>query len=300
VAKRKKKPTTAKKPPKKPPKKPTKKPTKKTDAPPKKGTAKEKPSDKPKDGAKLGGAAEPDRAASRAGAATLLPPTRPRTTTRSQKTGGTASGPVTSSDRDTPAIDAVRMINNADRVTGGSCPMQTGEHAPPTHAVQIAEGAAEQEDRLEEIAPHLSDADKDDLLRAALWLADRARLPRAAIVGRALHELKSFTEADASSRGTADQICEKINHHNNAHLSKAIQRVRSSSKDPAHISAALAGHLKRAWLVLQELKVLKAAYRSGVYLNGVGQRVFDGFPDWNKPDEKLPEKLTRPPKRSRS
>ncbi len=289
MAKRKKKSATSKKPAKK-----------KANARPKKEAAAQKPSNKRKDGAKRGGTAEPDRAASRAGAATLLPPTRLRTTPRSQGTAGTVNEPVKSSDRDIAAIDAARVINNADRGLGGSCPMQTGEHAPPTHAVQIAEGAAEQEDRLEEIAPHLWDADKDDLLRAALWLADRARLPRAAIVGRALHELKSFTEADASSRGTADQICEKINRHNNAHLSKAIQRVRSSSKDPAHISAALAGHLKRAWLVLQELKLLKAAYRSGVYLDGVGQRVFDGFPDWNKPDEKLPEKLTRPPKRSRS
>jgi hypothetical protein len=178
--------------------------------------------------------------------------------------------------------------------------MPTGENAPPTNAVQIAKDVAEQEDRLEEISSNLSDANNDELLQAALWWADGARLPRAAIVGRALHALKSFTEADASSRGTNDQICEKINRHNKAHLSEAIQRVRSSSKEPTKISAALANHLKRALLVLQELKLLKAAYRAGVYLDGAGKRVFKDFPDWNKPDEDLPERLTRPPRRSRS
>jgi hypothetical protein len=290
VAKRKKQPAATKKPVKK---------KAKAIAPPRKRTPAKKQADKPKGRATRGGAAEPNRAAVRAASATILPPNRPRTTTRSQDIEAATGDKITTSDGGIAAIDAARAVSNADRVAGGSCPTQTGEHAPPTHLTRIANGVAEQEDRLEEIAPHLSNADKDVILRATLWWVDRARLPRAAIVGRALHELKSFTEADASSRGTTDQICEKIHCRNKAHLSKAIQRVRSSSKKPSHISAALAGHLQRAWAILQELKMLKGAYRSGVYLVGSGQHLFDGFPDWNKPDEKLSEKLIRPPKKPR-
>ncbi len=293
MAKRKKKPTTAKKSAKK------KKKTKAI-APPRKRTHAKKQSDKPKGRPKRGGTAEPDRAVTRAGSATLLPPNRPRPTTRSQNIGAAAGNKVTTSDRDIAAIDAARAFSNADRIAGGSCPMQTGEHAPPTHLDQIAEGVAEQEDRLEEVAPHLVDADEDELLRMALWWAGRARLPRAAIVGRALHDLKSFNEELASKRGTADKICREIRRRNRLHLRKEIHDNLDSEKDQEDIDSALAGLLNTACAVLEKLRLLQAAPHAGVYLIGRGPKVFKGFPDWSKVDEPWPEKPTRPPRRPRS
>lgn len=288
MAKRKKKPAAKKKPVKKP----------KAIAPPRKRKHTKKQSDKPKGRAKRGGTAEPDRAVTRAGSATLLPPNRPRHTTRSQNIGAAAGNKVTTSDRDIAAIDVARAFSNADRIAGESCPMQTGEHAPPTHLDRIAEGVAEQEDRLEEVAPHLVDADEDELLRAALWWAGRARLPRAAIVGRALHVLGSITEK-AAKDGTAAAICLKIKDKNPAHLREPIKRVMASGKGSAVIDSALAGHLYTAWAVLEKLNLLRAAPNAGVYLVGRGPKVFNGFPDWNTVDDPWPTQPTRPPRTPR-
>ncbi len=290
MAKRKKKPAATKKPVKK----------KKASATPRKRTPAKKQSEKPKDAAKRGGAAEPSRAAGRAGSATLPPPTRPRTTTHNQRAGGTARELVTSSDPDTTVIDAVRALNNADRVAVGSCPMQTGEHAPPTNAVQLAKNVAENEDRLEGIAPDLVDANKDEVLRKALWWAGTARLPRAAIVGLALHELESFTEEFASKRGTAVAICVKIHDRNAAHLRVVTRKALQSKQKQERIDAALVGHLNKAWAVLEKLDLLRAAPRAGVYLIGRGEKVFKGFPQWTDVDEPWPKKPTRPSKRPRS
>jgi len=178
--------------------------------------------------------------------------------------------------------------------------MQTGEHAPPTHLDRIAEGVAEQEDRLEEVAPQLVDADKDDLLRAALWWAGRRRQPRAAIVGRALRDLQSFTEELAYKRGTADRICRKIRNENRLQLSPKIHAHLDSKKDQELIDSALVGALNPSWAVLEKLGLLRAAPRAGVYLIGRGPTVFHGFPEWTDVDEPWPKKPTRPPKRPRS
>jgi hypothetical protein len=192
------------------------------------------------------------------------------------------------------------MINHADRALGGSCPTQTGEHAPPTRAAQIAEGAAEQEDRFEEITDDLTDADKDEAARRALWWAGTARLPRAAIVGRALHDLKSFTEELASKRGTAVTICFEIQKQNVAHLRATILDALASTQPQERIDSKLVEALNRAWAVLEKLGYLRAAPRAGVYLNGLGQKIFNGFPDWEAVDEPWPEKPTRPQTRPRS
>lgn len=290
MAKRKKKPAATKTPVKK---------KAKAIAPPRKRTPAKKQSEKPKGRAKRGGTTEPKRAAARAGSATLLPANRSRTTTRSQSIGASAGDKVTTSDGGIAAIDAVRAASNADRIAGGSCPMQTGEHAPPTRLDQIAEGVAEQEDRLEEVAPQLVDADKDDLLRGALWLTGRRRQPRAAIVGRALHELQSFTEELAYKRGTADRICRKIRHENHLQLNPRIRAHLDSKKDQELIDSALVSALNPSWAVLEKLGLLRAAPRAGVYLIGRGPKVFDGFPEWTDVDEPWPEKPTRPPRRPR-
>jgi hypothetical protein len=285
-----------KKPAKRATKKPTKQATKKTTKRADKKTTKRATKKPPPRKTTRGhGAAEvPGRAASRI-AVTAVTPT-PSRSRASRGSSTAAEPPAAHSIDDLPLddIDVMRIVNNLDRKPGDEFPRPHHRGGPSPGSISLVEDTLEREARLDKAAPRLSTGSEAELLQSALWIAGGVRLPRAAIVGRALHELKSFTEADASSRGTADQICEKINHHNKAHLSKAIQEVRSSSKNPTEISASLAGLLKRAWLVLQELKLLKAAYRSGVYLDGLGQRVFDGFPDWNKPDEKLPKRLIRP------
>ena len=289
MAKQKKKSATSKKPAKK-----------KAKARPKKNTSAKKPSTKRNKGEKRRGATAPDKAASRAGSATLLPPMRPRTKDRSQEKSDTAGKAVVTSDRGIAAIDASRTISHVDLAAGGSCPTQTGEHTPPIHAARIAQETHEQEDRLDEVAPRLVDANKDELLRAALWWAGTARKPRAAIVGRAMHDLKSFKEEVAFRRGTADQICREIRKRNPLHLRVQIHAQLDSKKDQEDIDSALVGLLNKAWAVLQKLDLLRAAPRAGVYLIGRGRNVFKGFPEWSKPDERMPKKPTRPSRRPRS
>ena len=239
------------------------------------------------------------RAASRAGAVTLLPPVRPRGPKSSPDAKVTVAS-ATTSDRDIAGADDLRLIMRLDKAEGEACPTQTGKDAPASHAHKIADGVAEQEDRLEQIAPSLADADEDELLQAALWWVGRARLPRAAIVGRALHDLKSFTEELASKRGTADTICREIRKRNSLHLRAEILEKLDSTKNAEDVDSALAGLINSAWAVLEKLKLLRAAPRAGVYLIGRGQKVFKNFPNWNKADEPWPEKPTRPPRRPRS
>ncbi len=293
MAKRKKKSATSKKPAKK-------KAKKKVNDRAEKNTSAKKSSTKRNRNEKRPGTAAPDKAASRAGSATLLPPMRPRTKDRSQEKRDTAGKAVATSDRSIAAIDVLRRMIHVDQAAGGSCPTQTDEHSPPTHTLQIAEGVDEQEDRLEEARPLLVDANKDELLQAALWWAGRKRQPRAAIIGRALHELQSFTEELAYKRGTADGICRKIRQHNHLQLSPKIRAHLDSKKDQEQIDSALVGALNPSWAVLEKLGLLRAAPRAGVYLIGRGPTVFDGFPDWTTLDEKFPKKPTRPPRRPRS
>jgi len=230
----------------------------------------------------------------------LLPPTRPRVKDRTQEKRGTAGKAGATSDRSIAAIDDLRTITHVDQAAGASCPTQTDEYAPPTRAAQIAEGVAEQEDRLEQVTPVPVDTSKDELLRLALWWAGRRRQPRAAIVGRALHDLQSFTEELAYDRGTADRICRQIRRRNPLHLKPRLHAQLDSKKDQELIDSALVGVLNPSWAVLEKLGLLRAAPRAGVYLIGRGPTVFDGFPDWTTLDEKFPEKPTRPPRRPRS
>ena len=292
MARRRKKPAT--------PKKPVKKKKKKATAQQKRKKPSRKPRAKRKKGVTRRDSTTPGKAASRVGSATLVPPKRPRTKPRSHETKGTEGEAVTTSDRDIAGIDDLRVINRVDQAAGGSCPTQTDEHALPIHATQIAKGADEKEDRLEEIADELADADKVKVDRHAVWWTGTARLPRAAIVGRALHDLKSFSEELASKRGTAAGICLKINDENPEHLREAIKRAMVSGKDSDVIDAALIGLLNKACAVLQKQGYLDSAPRAGFYLNSDGQMVFKGFPDWKTVDEPWPNKPTRPPSKPRS
>jgi hypothetical protein len=200
-------------------------------------------------------------------------------------------------------INIVRLINNMDRKEHQREPLQTGVDKPPEHIGQVADGVAEQEDRLELIAPELTNADTNKLLQLSLWWAGGMRLPRAAFVGRALHELKSIDEELAPIRGTADKICQRIRRNNanqlRLRITQVMDRHSKGTMSAEDAASALVGHLNKTWAVLEALGLLKAAYPAGVYLVGDGLTVFDGFPDWKKVDDKLPKKPARPPKTPR-
>lgn len=191
-------------------------------------------------------------------------------------------------------IDSMRVVNNLDCKPGDEFPRQHQRGEPPPGSAALIEYKTERERRLAEAAPHLHTGIEADSYRQALWVAGGVRLPRAAIVGRALHVLGSTSEREARLDGTAEQICTKIRGHNSAHLRPKIIKALDSGLDPDVISAKLVGFLNSAWAVLEELQLLKAAYGAGVYLVGLGPKVFDGFPDWSRPDDKPPKKPTRP------
>jgi len=201
-------------------------------------------------------------------------------------------------------LDRVRLINNMDRTEHQREPLQTGVDRPAEHAGQVADGVAEQEDKLDLIAPELTNAGTNKLLQLSLWWAGGMRLPRAAFVGRALHELKSIDEELAPIRGTADKICQRIRRNNanqlRLRITQVMDRHSKGTMSTEDAASALVGFLDKTWAVLEALGLLKAACPAGVYLVGDGLTLFDGFPDWKKVDDKLPKKPTRPSRRMRS
>ena len=240
------------------------------------------------------------RAASRSGGASVLTRRRTSTPTRDRESPDAASESTIVADPGIAASDSLRLITNVDRGEGQPYPTQASDSAPPTRAIEMAAGIAEQEDRLEAVAPLLAGVGTVELLQRLLWWVGTPRKPRAAIVGRALHDLQSFTEELAFKRGSAAAVSQRINDKNPDHLREPIRRAMTSGKKSAEIGAALIGHLNKAWAVLEKIGLLRAAPSAGVDLIGDGLKVFDGFPDWETPDEELPTKLTRPPTRPRS
>jgi hypothetical protein len=191
-------------------------------------------------------------------------------------------------------IDNMRLINNLDMAAGSDHPEPSREHGPPPDVASLMASLEQKDRQLEEIEDRLKRAPKPETYRLSLWWAGGVRLPRPAIVGRALHETKSFSEEKASKNGSANVICQKIADNNRAHLSSAIQRAMAPGLKSKVRIAKLVGLLNRAWAVLEALELLKAAEGGGVYLVGQGPAVFDGFPDWSQPDEKPPKKPSRP------
>ncbi len=194
-------------------------------------------------------------------------------------------------------IDFMRLVNNLDCRPGSAFPGQHQRGEPSPVSTSLVEDTFKRERRLDEAAPYLGTGSEAELLQLALWVAGGVRLPRAAIVGRALQELDSTSEHLAKAKGTADRICSRIRRQNPAHLRNAIIKAMDSGLDAEVISGKLVGHLRSAWAILEKLRLLKAAYGAGVYLVGLGPKVFDGFPDWATPDEPMPKKPTRPKKR---
>ena len=299
MARRKTKPARARKPAKKPKPKVRGKKARRTKGP-SKAAGEKKKEKKRGEGAGKEKAAATRHAASRSGGASVLTRSHTSTPTRHRGSPDAASESTAAPDRGIAASDSVRLITNADRGEGQPYPTQASDSAPPTHAMEMAAGIAEQEDRLEAVAPLLADADTVELLQRLLWWVGNPRKPRAAIVGRALHDLQSFTEELAYRRGSAAAVSHRINDKNPDHLREPIRRAMTSGKKSAEIGAALIGHLNKAWAVLEKIGLLRAAPSAGVYLIGRGVKVFDGFPDWETPEEEFPTKLTRPPRRPRS
>lgn len=238
----------------------------------------------------------------KAAALTTSPPAT--TTCKPNKIHGGNSNTLSTSAGRNPLeqTDSVRLINRACLESGEVIPTQVneGESEKLSGIQTIAEGVPQREQQLEEIAPRTVDADKESNQKEALWWAGTARLPRAAIVGLALHELESFTEELASKRGTAVAICLKIQDRNPNHLRPVILDKLRFTKKQEDVDSALVGHLNNAWAVLEKLDLLRAAPRAGVYLIGRGQKVFKGFPEWTDVDEPWPKKPTRPPRKPRS
>ena len=191
-------------------------------------------------------------------------------------------------------IDNMRLVSNLDTPAGLDHPQPSREHGPPPDVASLVASLEQKDRQLEEIEDRLKRAAEIEKYQLALWWAGGVRLPRPAIVGRALHETKSLSEEDAYKNGSANKICDKIADHNRAHLSSAIQRAMAPGLKSKVRIAKLVGLLNRAWAVLEALELLKAAEGGGVYLVGKGPAVFDGFPDWSRPDEKPPKKPSRP------
>ena len=196
--------------------------------------------------------------------------------------------------------------------------------ATTARAAVVADAVAEREAKLKLAATHFASASGDDAWREAIWWAGGFRFPRAAFVGRALHDLGCVNEKKGRKEGTNLAIADRIRCQNARQLKPQIIRdleylneekkppprppspssegAGSKKKEPdsSDWNASLTSLLAKRLVVLQELDLLKGTYRGGAYLVGDGPRIFDGFPDWNRVDDELADRLTRPKTRPRS
>jgi hypothetical protein len=137
-----------------------------------------------------------------------------------------------------------------------------------------------------------------DEYRELVWLFGPARLPRAAFVGRALHELGAVTEERAQSHA---QVCTRIQRKGPGQLRPQIVQALAAvgtASDSSKPVRALTNLLKSAikslgalgWLALRPMP------RGGSYLQGKGIEVFDGFPAWSRQETETPA-FVRPGRR---
>lgn len=196
------------------------------------------------------------------------------------------------------AADQQRVLNNLDRSAGASEPMQTGHTHPPSNAKFVATHAELMEEELERGASAIAKLRDQQLIKRLLWDLGLARKPRAAILGRAIYELRATSRKDAS-KAKNDDIAGHINiagkkHHLSVKLQNLIDNA--TTKDGEDYSSALAGYLIRPLVLLQKHGYLQAS-RPGVYLVGDGLTTFVDFPRWEWRDEEGEQKLRRPPPR---
>lgn len=194
------------------------------------------------------------------------------------------------------AADQQRVLNNLDRSSGTSEPMQTGSTHPPSNAKFVATHAELMEGELERGASAIAKLRDQQLVARLLWDLGLARKPRAAIVGRAIYELGAKSQEDAF-KAKNNNIAGHINiagkkHHLSVKLRNLIDNM--TTKDGEDYSSALAGYLIRPLVLLQKYGYLQAS-RPGVYLVGDGLTTFVDFPRWEWHDEEGEQKLHRPP-----
>lgn len=125
-----------------------------------------------------------------------------------------------------------------------------------------------------------------DELREIVWLMGPARLPRSAIVGRALHDLRAVMQDAAQSNVN---VCVRIQQAGSHHLRNEIVRdleLVNTSADSSRPVRSLSNLLKSAidYLTVPGWLALRALPDGGSYLQGEGLRIFNGFPAWDRID----------------
>lgn len=129
------------------------------------------------------------------------------------------------------------------------------------------------------------------VLRELIWLIGPARRPRSAIVGRALSDGAALSETTGM---TYVRIAERIRDSGLHHLREEIRTALAAyDSAPAQHARTLAGRLESAVLYLGARNFLQLATRQGMYLIGDGPVIFEGWPEWDRPDEEPPP-LRRP------
>lgn len=132
------------------------------------------------------------------------------------------------------------------------------------------------------------------VLRELIWLIGPARRPRSAIVGRALSDGAAVSDAAAM---TYMRIAERIRDSGLHHLREEVRvALAAYDADPRGHSRTLRGLFESAVNTLGEIHVVQLARRWGMFLVGDGPAIFEGWPEWDRPDEESPS-LRRPGRR---
>lgn len=118
--------------------------------------------------------------------------------------------------------------------------------------------------------------------REVIWLVGPARLPRSAIVGRALSDDSAFSEARSM---TYLRIAQHIRNRGPHHLrDEILQTLTNYDQTPARNARTLAGLFQRAVSYLSAMGYVQAGDRRGLFLVGEGPQIFENWPDWSRED----------------
>lgn len=127
--------------------------------------------------------------------------------------------------------------------------------------------------------------------REVIWLVGPARLPRSAIVGRALSDDSAFSGTRSM---TYLRIAQHIRNRGPHHLrDEILQTLTNYDQTPALNARTLAGLFQRAVSYLNAMGYVQAGDRRGLFLIGEGPQIFENWPDWSREDLEA-EPLRRP------
>jgi hypothetical protein len=122
--------------------------------------------------------------------------------------------------------------------------------------------------------------------REVLWLVGTARRPRTAIFGRAVGEAGGVSAARPT---TNEQAVRVISRHGPHHLRDEFQVPLSDyQNNAARHARTLSNLLGPAIAYLHVLDLVGLGTLRGIYLAGRGPEVFEGWPQWERPDEEPP------------